>query len=62
MILNNPYLIRWYMTNSLSSHPKIITYPGGLCHNETDDDILLSLRQRCIKNKANKILCWTRTI
>jgi len=59
-ILANPFLIKWYMSNCLSVHEKIIAYPGGLCHNEISDDVLLTLRNRCIKNKGNKILCIWR--
>jgi hypothetical protein len=60
IILDNPYLIRWYMTNSLSSHPKIITYPGGLCHNEASDILLMNIRNTVEKRDSNKILCVWR--
>ena len=60
ILLNNPYLIRWYMTNSLSSHPKIITYPGGLCHNETSDKLLMDIRTNIQKQDSDQILCVWR--
>jgi len=60
IILSNPYLIKWYMTNSLSSHPKIVTYSGGLCHNETSDKLLLDTRSNIEKRESNKILCVWR--
>jgi|688.fasta_scaffold88206_5 hypothetical protein len=60
-ILSNPYLIHWYMTNSLQSHPKITAYPGGLCHNETSDKLLLDVRNNIKKQDSNKILCVWRT-
>jgi hypothetical protein len=60
LILSNPYLIRWYMLNSLSSHPKIITYPGGLCHNETSDELLMDIRNNIKKQDSNKVLCVWR--
>lgn len=51
---------KWYMTNCLSTHPKVFAYPGGLCHNEISDDVIRSIRKEAVKHESNKILCIWR--
>ena len=62
-IISHPLLIKWYMTNCLVDHDKVVSYPGGLCHNETSDSILFELRNSLVKHDSNKILCiWRNRI
>ena len=60
VLVNSPLVIRWYMTNCLCEHPKIVAYPGGLCHNETSDDILRRVRCESVKQSHSRILCIWR--
>lgn len=59
-LVHSDLVIKWYMTNCLSTHPKVFAYPGGLCHNEISDDILLSTRKEAVKREDNKVLCIWR--
>lgn len=60
LLVGSDLVMKWYMTNCLSTHPKVFPYPGGLCHNETSDDILLSIRKDVVKRESSKILCIWR--
>lgn len=60
ILLDSEIVTRWYMLNCLMTHPKVVSYPGGLCHNETSDDILRSVRTTSVKRESNKILCVWR--
>ena len=59
-LIESPLVTRWYMMNCLSTHPKVFSLPGGLCHNERSDDILLSIRKEAVKRENTKILCVWR--
>lgn len=59
-LVRSDIVIKWYMTNCLNTHPKVFAYPGGLCHNEISDDILLSTRREAVKRENTKILCVWR--
>jgi len=59
-LLNSVFVKKWYMLNCLSEHPKVFSYPGGLCHNETSDNILRYIRAGVNKHESNKILCIWR--
>lgn len=59
-LINSNLVKKWYMLNCLSTHSKVFSYPGGLCHNETSDELLLSIRNNVIKQNSNKILCIWR--
>lgn len=60
ILLQSDVVTKWYMLNCLLTHPKVVSYPGGLCHNETSDDLLRSLRATAVKRESTKILCVWR--
>lgn len=60
ILVESCLVTKWYMLNCLSVHEKVFSYPGGLCHNEVSDEILLSTRREAVKREDDKILCIWR--
>jgi hypothetical protein len=61
-IINNKFLVAWYMVNCLERHPKVKAYPGGVCRN-TDAEIarIHVLKEEPVeKHSTSKILCCWR--
>lgn len=60
ILVDSPFVKRWYMLNCLCTHPKVIAYPGGLAHTETMDATLRELRRTATKHESTNPLCVWR--
>lgn len=60
IIINNIFLIHWYMENMYKKHIKTSSLPVGLAsHTIEDEKLLIDIRNnKNLKNKKDKIFCF----